>query len=149
MPGRLVAPSRAGTKPRSVSRSPVLSPRLVRRIVRAVLAGERRDATVQVAFLGPAGMRRLNLRWKGHDRPTDVLSFALPLPGRSLFGDVFVCGQVARRQARGLGIPEREELIRLVVHGTLHALGYDHPEGTGRTRSAMWRRQERYVRALA
>jgi probable rRNA maturation factor len=48
-----------------------------------------------------------------------------------------------------LGIPLREELIRLVVHGTLHALGWDHPEGPGRTRSAMWRKQERYVEALA
>jgi ssRNA-specific RNase YbeY (16S rRNA maturation enzyme) len=36
-----------------------------------------------------------------------------------------------------------------VVHGTLHALGRDHPEGLARTRSAMWRRQERYVEALA
>jgi ssRNA-specific RNase YbeY (16S rRNA maturation enzyme) len=41
-----------------------------------------------------------------------------------------------------------EELVRLVVHGTLHVLGYDHPDGPGRTRSAMWRRQERYVRRL-
>jgi probable rRNA maturation factor len=43
----------------------------------------------------------------------------------------------------------RQELIRLVVHGTLHALGREHPEGDGRTSSAMWRRQERYVAALA
>ena len=41
-----------------------------------------------------------------------------------------------------------EELVRLTVHGTLHVLGYDHPEGRGRTRSAMWLRQERYVRRL-
>ena len=56
---------------------------------------------------------------------------------------------LAEREARAQGIPRREELIRLVVHGTLHALGRDHPEGAGRTRSAMWRRQERYVEALA
>jgi len=41
-----------------------------------------------------------------------------------------------------------EELVRLAVHGTRHVLGFDHPEGPGRTRSAMWRRQERYVRRL-
>jgi hypothetical protein len=41
-----------------------------------------------------------------------------------------------------------EELIRLAVHGTLHVLGYDHPAGPGRARSAMWRRQERYMRRL-
>jgi probable rRNA maturation factor len=41
-----------------------------------------------------------------------------------------------------------EELVRLTVHGTLHVLGYDHPDGPGRTRSQMWRRQERHVRRL-
>jgi probable rRNA maturation factor len=55
---------------------------------------------------------------------------------------------VAEREARRRGIPVREELIRLVVHGTLHVLGHDHPEGEGRTVSPMWRRQERYVSAL-
>jgi probable rRNA maturation factor len=46
-------------------------------------------------------------------------------------------------------VPEREELARLVVHGTLHVLGWDHPETEDRTRSPMWRRQERYVDRLA
>jgi len=41
-----------------------------------------------------------------------------------------------------------EELVRLTVHGTLHVLGYDHPAGPARMRSAMWRRQEKYVRRL-
>ena len=94
-------------------------------------------------------MRRLNAEHKGHDRPTDVLTFALDRPGGQAVGDVYICAWVARREARARGIPLREELIRLVVHGTLHALGRDHPEGPERTRSAMWRRQERYVEALA
>jgi probable rRNA maturation factor len=120
----------------------------VRRVVSAVLAGERRRARISITFLGREAMRRLNAEYKGHDRPTDVLTFALRDPAGTL-GDVYVCPWVAEREARARGIPRREELIRLVVHGTLHALGRDHPEGAGRTRSAMWRRQERYVEALA
>jgi probable rRNA maturation factor len=85
----------------------------------------------------------------GHDWPTDVLSFALKTPGRELVGDIYISPWVARREARARGISPREELIRLLVHGTLHVLGRDHPEGSARTRSAMWRRQERYVEALA
>jgi len=55
---------------------------------------------------------------------------------------------IARRAARALGVSEREELLRLVVHGTLHVLGQRHVPGPARVRGAMWRRQERYVRRL-
>ena len=126
-----------------------LSATLVRRVVEAVLRGERRRALMSITFLGRDAMRRLNAEHKGHDRPTDVLSFAMTDPAGRTLGDVYVCPWVARREARARAIPFREELIRLVIHGTLHALGREHPEGTARTRSAMWRRQERYVEALA
>ncbi len=128
-------------------RSP-LAPSAVRRVVRAVLAGERRRARVSVTFLGPERMRRLNLRYTGRDRPTDVLAFTLAQPAGPPVGDVYVCPGVAAGGARARGLPLRQELIRVVIHGTLHALGRDHPEGPGRERSAMWRRQERYVEAL-
>jgi probable rRNA maturation factor len=123
--------------------------RTVTRVVKAVLAGERRSADVGVTFLGPARMRALNREWKGHDYPTDVLAFPLAQPDGSLTGDIYICPSVARAQARELGVTAREELVRLVVHGTLHLLGHDHPDGVARTRSPMWRRQERYVKALA
>jgi probable rRNA maturation factor len=126
-----------------------LSRALVQRTVRAVLLAERRDALISVTFLGRDSMRRLNAEHKGHDRPTDVLTFRLATPGSQVIGDVYICPWVARQEARGRGIPLRQELIRLVVHGTLHALGRDHPEGPERTRSSMWRRQERYVETLA
>lgn len=122
---------------------------LVRRVVEAVLRGERREALISITFLGRDAMRRLNAEHKGHDRPTDVLSFALADQGGRAVGDVYVCPWIARREARARGIPLREELVRLVVHGTLHALGREHPEGEGRTASPMWRRQERYVEAFA
>jgi probable rRNA maturation factor len=122
---------------------------LVRGVVEAVLRGERRRALVSVTFLGRDAMRRLNAEHKGRDHPTDVLSFAMAEPDGRAVGDVYVCPWVAAREARARGIPLREELIRLVVHGTLHALGREHPEHEGRTSSPMWRRQERYVEALA
>jgi probable rRNA maturation factor len=118
-------------------------------VVKGVLRAERRKALMSVTFLGRDSMRRLNAVHKGHDRPTDVLAFALSGPGGEVIGDVYVCPWVARREARARDIPVRQELVRLVVHGTLHALGRDHPDGPQRTRSAMWRRQERYVEALA
>jgi probable rRNA maturation factor len=126
-----------------------LSRALVHRVVQAVLRSERRDALISITFLGRDSMRRLNAEHKGRDQPTDVLTFALAGPSGQAVGDVYICPWVARQEARARGIPLREELIRLVVHGTLHTLGREHPEGRERTRSAMWRRQERYVEALA
>lgn len=125
-----------------------LSRALVRRVVHAVLKAERRDGLISVTFLGRDSMRQLNAVHKGHDEPTDVLTFALPDPAGPVIGDLYICPWVARREAKARGISPREELVRLVVHGTLHALGQEHPDGPRRTRSAMWRRQERYVEAL-
>jgi probable rRNA maturation factor len=129
-------------------RLPLPAP-LVRRVVRAVLRGERRRALVSVTFLGADPMRRLNAQYTGHDRPTDVLAFRLEQPQGPPLADVYICGAIAARAARAHRVSRRQELIRLVVHGTLHALGHDHPEGPDRVRSPMWRRQERYVEALA
>ena len=116
--------------------------------VRAVLRGERRRATVSVTFVGRDRMRSLNQRYKGSSRATDVLAFPLPQPGGGLAGDVYICVWRAREQARVHRVSAREELLRLVVHGTLHVLGWDHPEDDSRDQSDMWRRQERYVRLL-
>jgi probable rRNA maturation factor len=123
-----------------------------------VLRWERaRRARVELALLGPVAMRRLNRRATGRRGLTDVIAFTLPQPDGAILGDVYICPAAARAFVMG-GQAEsfrarpsdrlNEELVRLVVHGTLHVLGYDHPDGPGRTRSAMWRRQERYVRRL-
>jgi probable rRNA maturation factor len=122
---------------------------VVRRAVRTVLSGERRAAHISVTFLGQAAMQRLNREYKRHDRPTDVIAFALPQPDGTVAGDVYLCRGVAAREAHHRSIPVRQELLRLVIHGTLHVLGHDHPEDKGRERSSMWKRQERYLRDVA
>ena len=128
---------------------------MVSHAARQVLTWERaRNTRVEVTFLRPDAMRRLNRRATGRRGLTDVLVFALPQPDGTVVGDVYVCPEVAERwvgnKGRGKGDGGRvdEEMMRLAVHGTLHVLGYDHPEGPGRTRCVMWRKQEGYVRRL-
>ncbi|MBI4419695.1 MAG: rRNA maturation RNase YbeY [Gemmatimonadetes bacterium] len=132
----------------SGTRRPALPAALVRRVVGAVLDGEGAgEAAFSVTFVGAGGMRTLNRRTFGRDRVTDVIAFGLPHLERQ-GGDLYLCPAAARAAAKASGVPLAEELVRVLVHGTLHALGYDHPEGDGRTGSRMWRRQEWYVRAL-
>jgi probable rRNA maturation factor len=127
---------------------PPLPPSLVRRVVAAVLDGEGAgEAVFSVTFMGRERMRALNRRTFGRDRATDVIAFELPLVDGA-GGDVYLCPSVARSSAAALGVSPREELVRLLVHGTLHALGQDHPQDGRRLKSAMWRRQEGYVRRL-
>jgi probable rRNA maturation factor len=129
-------------------RAPGISAAAVRRAVAAVLAGERSGpAVLTVTFLTGQQMRALNRRSLGRDRATDVIAFAMA-HDRVVVGDVYVCPTVSARSAARFGVPPREELLRLVVHGTLHVLGQEHPSGARRATSAMWRRQERYVRQL-
>jgi probable rRNA maturation factor len=118
---------------------------------RAVLRAEGvRNALVSVTLLSRSAMARLNRRHLGHAGATDVISFGFaPAPGGVVVGDVYVCPEVARANAKAAGCGVREELLRLVVHGTLHVLGWDHPGNADRTASPMWVRQERLLAAVA
>lgn len=123
----------------------------VRDASRRTLLGERvPDALVSIAFVTDARMARLNREHLGHRGPTDVISFAFARAGAlgALVGDIYIAPAVARRNAVAHGTGIREELLRLVVHGTLHVAGHEHPESEAREQSPMWRRQERLVRAL-
>ncbi|HEU4565520.1 MAG TPA: rRNA maturation RNase YbeY, partial [Gemmatimonadaceae bacterium] len=89
----------------------------------------------------------LNRRHLGHSGATDVISFGFERAGAEgpVIGDIYIAPDVARDNARRHGSGVREEIARLTVHGVLHVLGYDHPEGAERTTSPMWRLQERLV----
>jgi probable rRNA maturation factor len=121
----------------------------VKEIVRAVCAKERvRNAMISVTFVSDRTMARMNSKFLGHRGPTDIITFELnPMDG-VIMGDIYIAPGVARKNAQEHGVGVREELVRLVVHGTLHVLGYTHPEDDHRTTSPMWRKQEKLVAAL-
>lgn len=102
---------------------------------------------IEITFVTDAVMRELNRRYLARSGSTDVLAFELGEEG-ALTGDVYIAPEAAARAAAELEIPESEELVRLVVHGVLHVLGLDHPEGEGRYASPMFRLQEELVGRL-
>jgi probable rRNA maturation factor len=128
-----------------------LSSTRIREIARGVLAAERvRDALLSITFVSAPRIAALNRKHLGHRGATDVISFGFQRtgPGDPIVGDVYIAPGVARTNARNAGVGVREEIARLVVHGVLHVLGYDHPEDAERERSPMWRRQEQLLRRL-
>jgi probable rRNA maturation factor len=123
--------------------------RLVESAVRHTLAtGGAGDAEISVALLPDEDMRRLNHEYLGRDRTTDVIAFSLSGGDDTIVGDVYVGCEQAERQAEEMDVPLTEELVRLVIHGTLHVLGHDHPEGPERVDSPMFRLQEELVRQV-
>ncbi|TLY76040.1 MAG: rRNA maturation RNase YbeY [Gammaproteobacteria bacterium] len=96
-----------------------------------------------VCVVGAPESRRLNARFRGLDAPTNVLSFTsaalprAPVGGARTLGELVICPRVLRAEARAQDKSLRAHWAHLVVHGTLHLLGYDHQ------RAAQARRMER------
>jgi probable rRNA maturation factor len=125
----------------------------VRRACRAALAtGAPRlgSAELSLVLTDDRRLRALNRRWRGHDKPTNVLSFPtagarrqfVPAAGQPrLLGDVVVGFGVAAAEAETEGKQLPDHLAHLVVHGVLHLLGYDHARaGQARRMESLERR---------
>ena len=125
-----------------VDTAKVIAPDDVERAVRFVASEEGvARGEISVTFLDAATMSDLNETHLQIQGPTDVIAFNLGVPSEPL-GDIYVCPDVAADSARELELELREELLRLVIHGTLHVLGHDHPEGADLETSEMYRLQE-------
>lgn len=106
------------------------------------------EAEISIALVDDGQIAELNEEYLDHEGPTDVITFALHEAGESPLGDVYIGVEQAIRQAAEFGATPAEEVLRLAVHGTLHVLGYDHPEGAERTGSEMFARQEALLRGF-
>ena len=118
------------------------------------LADSDRSVEISVTFTGDEQVRALNSEWRGKDKPTNVLSFPMAderdlgranLDGPELLlGDIVLAHGVCEAEAADKGVPVEQHATHLVVHGTLHLLGYDHGDDAQATDM-----EEREVRALA
>ena len=125
-----------------------IAPARVRDLVERTLRSEKiKDAMVSVAFVGRGAIAAINWKYLRHKGPTDVISFGMgrDAPGMPAVGDIYICPDVARQNARRNNVPLRQELARLIVHGALHVAGHDHPMDETRTQSPMWKKQERIL----
>ena len=129
-------------------RAAALAARLARQARRLLRALRLEDAELSLLVVSDRRIRQLNRDWRGRDRATDVLSFPQhdgpgPAPG-GLLGDVVISVDAARRQAGEAGESLGEEADRLLIHGLLHLLGYDHERSASEAR-----RMQRRERVLA
>lgn len=120
-----------------------------RRILRAL---DHSAAELSVTLVDDSSMATLNARYREIEAPTDVLSFSLVEGDHAerrgvLLGDVVVSLETAQRQAHRARRSLDDEVLRLLIHGTLHLLGYDHErEADARRMRAAERRVLRLVR---
>jgi probable rRNA maturation factor len=117
-----VRSSASGTPPTS---------RVRRLLSRAARAMGDRHREVSVYFCGDRRMAALNRRWRRRDRPTDVLSFPAGGAAAGFLGDIVISIPYAQRQAKRRGESPAREIDRLLLHGYLHLLGYDHETDEG------------------
>ena len=90
---------------------------------------KKQKCEVSIAFIGDMAMRRLNKKYRGIDRTTDVLSFA---GEQNFLGEIVINYVQIKRQAKKFGNSIERELIFILVHGLLHLLGYDDESEKGR-----------------
>jgi len=112
-----------------------ISKKTIQQVVFFTLKKTGHEGSVSVHCIGEKRMRGLNRLHRGVDRPTDVLSFSAlegmpPVadPDETDIGDIFIAIPVIKRQAKRFGITFRDEFYRMLVHGVLHLVGYDHEQ---------------------
>ena len=123
--------------------------RLVRAAIAAAAPVRARGAEVAVTLTSNRAIRAINRRWRGQDKPTNVLSFPAPPARRGAprhLGDIVIAYETTAAEARAERKPFDHHLAHLAAHGFLHLLGYDHESHA--QAEAMERRERRILARL-
>ena len=131
---------------------PSLSAAQVDKAVRKVLRSEKiiQTGEVNIIFVDNSLIKKLNRQFLGKNKTTDVIAF--PYDRKTIrsdddpFGDVYISLPEAKSNAKAFNEPYQKELLRLVVHGMLHILGYT--DYRKKEKKMMWKKQEKLVDKL-
>lgn len=128
---------------------------LVKKIARLVLDNEKKQGDISVAFIGPGRMRKLNKKCLNRNKTTDVLSFPENAACKEFFtegrqkngnlGEIIVCLRELKKNSKKFNVSFEKELKRIIIHGTLHLLGYED-EGGEEKRKEMKEKEEEYLK---
>lgn len=114
-------------------------------VAKKVLTGEnKRTENVSIAFVTPGEIQKLNRKYRKKDKPTDVLSFEKVSDFKDECCEVVICPFVVREQAKDSPLSLKKELAKTLIHGILHALGYDH-EISAAEEERMFAKQDYYL----
>ncbi len=108
------------------------------------------NVEVSLTLTNDEVIKELNKNWRNKDKPTDVLSFpAGDVPGYKyrVLGDIVISVPYTVRQAEEIGVSFYEELVRLIAHGLLHLLGYDHEKSEDEAK-LMFDKQEKLIKHI-
>lgn len=99
---------------------------------------------VNVIFVTSLAIQKLNWKFRQINEPTDVMAF--PIFANKILGEIYICLEEARRNARNYRQRLEHELLRLFIHGGLHLLGYQ--DGKKVERDKMWQKQEAVIKRV-
>ena len=112
----------------------------IKKIAKVVLQGEKKiSQDISIVLLGADKMKSLNEEYRHKDRPTDVLTFPEL--------DIVICPEAVKDNAKSAKVTFKAELVRVVIHGVLHFLGYDHEAGE-KEAEEMRNKEEKYFKKV-
>ncbi len=96
-------------------------------VAKKILKGENKETeSVSIAFVSPSEIQKLNKTYRKKDKPTDVLSFEKVSDFKDECSEVIICPAIVREKAKDSKLSLKKELAKIMIHGILHTLGYDH-----------------------
>ncbi len=102
-----------------------------------VVVGKNKLDDISLVLVGEKKIQEINEKYRHKNKPTDVLSF-------EELNEIFICPDVVKKQAKELGVPYKNELARVLIHGILHLEGFDHEKG-GKEAEKMRKLEEKII----